>query len=158
MEFKQDLSSPKPVLKTLTAFANTAGGRLVIGITEDRRIIGVADPLKESVPVKPFGEKDQAQVEAQDQAQVEVEAQVNFQILSACAQGPLSSAEIAAALGHNQLSGNLRKALPRLRKAGLLAFTVPDKPRSRMQKYRLTETGKKWLNKKSRDNEDTAKR
>src|SRR6056297_2282931 len=47
LEFKQDLSSPKPVLKTLTAFANTAGGRLVIGVTEDRRIIGVADPLKE---------------------------------------------------------------------------------------------------------------
>jgi ATP-dependent DNA helicase RecG len=116
--------------------------------------------LKESVPVKPFREKDQAQVEAQDQAQVEVEAQaqVNFKILSACAQGPLSSAEIAAAMGHSQLSGNLRKALPRLRQAGLLAFTVPDKPRSRMQKYRLTETGRKWLNKKSRDYEGTAKR
>lgn len=153
LEFKQDLSSPKPVLKTLTAFANTAGGRLVIGVTEDRRIIGVADPLKESVPVKSFGAQDQAQ----DQAQVEVEAQVNIQILSACAQKPLSSDNIAAALGHTQLSGNLRKALPRLRQAGLLAFTVPDKPRSRLQKYRLTEMGRKWLNKKSRDNEDTAK-
>jgi hypothetical protein len=160
LEFKQDLSSPKPVLKTLTAFANTAGGWLVIGVTEDRRIIWVADPLKESVPVKPFGEKDQAQVEAQDRAQVEVEAQaqVNFKILSACVQGPLSSADIAAALGHSQLSGNLRKALPRLRQAGLLAFTVPNKPMSRRQKYQLTETGRKWLNKKFRDNEGTAKR
>jgi DNA-binding transcriptional regulator PaaX len=102
----------------------------------------IARAFRESVPVKPFREKDQAQVEAQDQAQVEVEAQVNIQILSACAQGPLSSAEIATALGHNQLSGNLRKALPRLRQAGLLAFTVPDKPRNRLQKYRLTETGK----------------
>ncbi len=27
LEFKRDLSSPKPLLKTLVAFANTAGGR-----------------------------------------------------------------------------------------------------------------------------------
>ena len=26
LEFKQDMSSPKNILKTLTAFANTAGG------------------------------------------------------------------------------------------------------------------------------------
>jgi len=26
LEFKRDLSSPKPILKTLLAFANTAGG------------------------------------------------------------------------------------------------------------------------------------
>ena len=31
LEFKQDLSSPKSILKTLVAFANTAGGLLVIG-------------------------------------------------------------------------------------------------------------------------------
>ncbi|MCG7847734.1 MAG: ATP-binding protein, partial [ANME-2 cluster archaeon] len=29
LEFKQDLSSPKNMLKTLVAFANTAGGRLI---------------------------------------------------------------------------------------------------------------------------------
>jgi hypothetical protein len=29
LEFKRDLSSPKPLLKNLVAFANTAGGRLV---------------------------------------------------------------------------------------------------------------------------------
>ena len=31
LEFKRDLSSPKNILKTLVAFANTAGGRLIIG-------------------------------------------------------------------------------------------------------------------------------
>ena len=34
LEFKQDLSSPKPLLKTLVAFANTAGGILVLGVDE----------------------------------------------------------------------------------------------------------------------------
>ena len=47
LEFKRDLSSPKPLLKTLVAFANTAGGRLVIGVTDDYQLIGVDDPLTE---------------------------------------------------------------------------------------------------------------
>ena len=47
LEFKRDLSSPKPILKTLVAFANTAGGRLVIGVTDDKQLIGVHNPLDE---------------------------------------------------------------------------------------------------------------
>lgn len=45
LEFKRDLSSPKPLLKTLVAFANTAGGRLVVGVDDRGKIIGVAHPL-----------------------------------------------------------------------------------------------------------------
>ena len=48
VEFKQDLSSPKNMLKTLVAFANTAGGRLIIGVEDDsKEVIGVSDPLDE---------------------------------------------------------------------------------------------------------------
>jgi ATP-dependent DNA helicase RecG len=107
--------------------------------------------LGTSVPVTPSGSKGQAQGKAQEPAQVEAQdqaqvgAQVDHQILTACAENPMSSAEIAAALGHRQLSGNLRKALPRLREAGLLAFTVPDHPKSRWQKYRLTDKGRQWI-------------
>ena len=82
--------------------------------------------------------------EAQVEAQVEV--QVYLDILFACSVQPLSSGEIATALGHKKLSGNIRKALPRLKDAGLLAYTIPDKPNSRLQKYRLTARGKAWLN------------
>ncbi len=45
LEFKRDLSSPKSVVKTLVAFANTAGGTLVIGVDDNKIIIGVSDPL-----------------------------------------------------------------------------------------------------------------
>ncbi len=47
LEFKRDLSSPKPILKTLVAFANTAGGILIIGKADDGEIVGVDDVLAE---------------------------------------------------------------------------------------------------------------
>lgn len=48
LEFKRDLSSLQPILKTLVAFANTAGGTLVIGIQDDGAVVGVADALREA--------------------------------------------------------------------------------------------------------------
>ena len=45
LEFKRDLSSPKPLMKTLVAFANTAGGQLIIGVDDDGTVLGVDDPL-----------------------------------------------------------------------------------------------------------------
>lgn len=43
LEFKQDLSSIKPIMKTLVAFANTAGGTLIIGRADGGKIIGIED-------------------------------------------------------------------------------------------------------------------
>lgn len=47
LEFKRDLSSPRGVLKTLVAFANSAGGCVVLGVTDDKQVVGVVDPLSE---------------------------------------------------------------------------------------------------------------
>lgn len=47
LEFKRDLSSLKPILKSLVAFANTAGGTLAIGRADDGTIVGVAHALAE---------------------------------------------------------------------------------------------------------------
>ncbi len=48
LEFKQDLSSPKNLVKTLVAFANTAGGRVIIGVDDKTRLpVGVDRPLDE---------------------------------------------------------------------------------------------------------------
>lgn len=46
LEFKRDLSSPDGVLKSLVAFANTAGGTVLIGVEDrTRHVRGVSDPL-----------------------------------------------------------------------------------------------------------------
>ena len=50
LEFKRDLSSPQNLLKTLVAFANSAGGRLVIGVDDARRVVGV---IAMTIPDKP---------------------------------------------------------------------------------------------------------
>lgn len=46
LEFKRDPSSPAPALRTVVAFANSAGGRLVIGVEDrTRAVVGVKAPL-----------------------------------------------------------------------------------------------------------------
>lgn len=47
LEFKRDLSSPERVLRTIVAFANTAGGTLIIGVEDaTKRVLGLDDPLE----------------------------------------------------------------------------------------------------------------
>ncbi len=48
LEFKRDLSSPQNVLKTLVAFANSAGGQIIIGVNDrTKAVMGVENPLDE---------------------------------------------------------------------------------------------------------------
>ncbi len=48
LEFKRDLSSPEKLLRTLVAFANGAGGILIIGVKDgDKTVVGVTDVTKE---------------------------------------------------------------------------------------------------------------
>lgn len=47
IEFKQTISAAHRIARTLTAFANTAGGTLLIGVADDGRITGVASEYRE---------------------------------------------------------------------------------------------------------------
>lgn len=98
------------------------------------------------------------QIEAQDEAQVnqdeaqvnqveaQVEAQVELQpwhieLLRACTRGEQSGKELFVAAGYSSRTGNFKKGLQRLIDAGFLELTIPAKPNSRLQKYRLTSKG-----------------
>lgn len=46
LEFKRDLSSPEGILKCIVAFANTAGGIIIVGVEDGtRHVRGVRDVL-----------------------------------------------------------------------------------------------------------------
>lgn len=49
---------------------------------------------------------------------------------------------LAEHLGHQHISGELKKQIKRLMEKKLIVMTIPDKPNSRLQRYRLTDSGK----------------
>ena len=58
---------------------------------------------------------------------------------------PARSREIQEATGFRHRETFQRHYLDQLLADGLLERTLPDKPKSRLQKYRLTEQGRAWL-------------
>jgi len=61
------------------------------------------------------------------------------EILHLLKKEPLSKGEISQALKHKHISGALKKTLISLLNRSRIAFTVPEKPNSRLQKYKLNE-------------------
>ncbi|MCH8495476.1 MAG: ATP-binding protein, partial [Balneolales bacterium] len=41
LEFKRIISSPEKIARELAAFANTRGGTMLIGVNDDKKIVGV---------------------------------------------------------------------------------------------------------------------
>ena len=66
-------------------------------------------------------------------------------VMGLLAGGARSKAEIAAGLGHKEISGQLNKVIRLLLQEQIVAYTIPEKPNSRLQKYVLTERGKASL-------------
>jgi ATP-dependent DNA helicase RecG len=60
--------------------------------------------------------------------------------MAAVCSTPRSRSELAESLGHKSITGALRLALADLMEAGLIEYSIPDKPNSRLQKYRITSS------------------
>ena len=66
-----------------------------------------------------------------------VESDMARQILGFLKANSLSKSEIAQRLGKSKTTRYLNELMHRLLQSGRVAYTIPDKPNSRLQKYRL---------------------
>ena len=88
-------------------------------------------------------EAQEAQVGAQE-AQV-VLTTVEKTILESCKNTPKTGQELVIASGYSTRTGHFKRSVEKLLMLRLIEMTIPSKPRSSKQKYRLTEKGKMWL-------------
>ena len=66
-------------------------------------------------------------------------------ILTACAKAPRTKAELLGSAGLANAYLNYKRHILPLVQSGILEMTIPDKPNSRLSKYRLTEKGRASL-------------
>lgn len=104
--------------------------------------------------VEQAGEQVTEQVTEQVSAQVDeqVSEQVS-NILHACGNSPKSKLELLSSAGLSNAYLNYKRHIVPLLEQGLLEMTLPDKPNSRLQKYRLTEKGLRVLAAEKPDNQ-----
>lgn len=73
-------------------------------------------------------------------------SELELHILQMCEQSPKRAAEILAALGYKSRTGHFKKALTNLvDQEHAIEYTLPNAPRSRNQRYRITDRGRALL-------------
>ena len=84
---------------------------------------------------------DPAQLTTRPKSRVEsgVESKMAQTILEILKSESLSKSEIAARLGKSRPNRYLNDLMAQMLKAGVVEYTIPDKPNSRLQKYRLAK-------------------
>ncbi|AEC01420.1 Fic family protein [Parasphaerochaeta coccoides] len=87
--------------------------------------------------------RDEAEHQVKHQVKHQVElTEIHVSVLRALEKKPLSRKEIFSFLAMSGDTRAYQRHLAPLLDSGLIERTIPDKPNSRMQKYRLTDKGK----------------
>lgn len=120
VEYKRELTPELDLEKEVIAFLNTPEGGFIY-----------TDPVE-------------APVEALVEAPVPL-TETERKILAAVASQPLGRSALLSVLGYGQPTRNYKAAMAILLQARLIDPTLPDKPNSRLQQYRLTDKGRALL-------------
>ena len=122
----------------------TAYGREVFKVSRNfiRLVFPYAVPIQVTPPVIEQvtpGAQSRAQSRAQSGAQSD-------KVIKALYERPLAIAELLDLYGLEIKTGAFKRTVKELLVNGLIEYTLPDKPNSRLQKYRLTDKGRALLN------------
>ena len=66
-------------------------------------------------------------------------------VLRQLINGPMSKADLPRGLGQKTVSGQLSRVIRLLVADGSVGYTIPEKPRSRLQRRRLTDQGRRAI-------------
>ena len=80
--------------------------------------------------------RPESRPESQPESQPE---SLESRVLQILQNGPLSKAELSQKLGQKTVSGTLNQLVRSLVTSGKVAYTLPEKPNSRLQKYKLNK-------------------
>ena len=81
----------------------------------------------------------------QGESQSRPESKLANKIIFLLKKAEFGKAQIALKLGHKTVSGELKKQISQLLENSIIEMTIPERPNSRLQQYRLTEKGKVLL-------------
>ncbi len=105
-------------------------------------IVFMLGAIREALEEAGFTGVAQGEGERGAQSRAQSRAQSD-QVLAALVPGSLSMGGLVEALSLRSKTGALKRTVASLLEEGLVEHTIPDKPRSRLQRYRLTAKGRR---------------
>jgi predicted HTH transcriptional regulator len=135
----RDAGLPEPAIRL-------DGGSFVLTIWRKEPQSGTKSaPSRDQVSPPATGQVT-GQVTAQPESQPELQPEsMELRILRLLSGKPLGKADLSTAMGQKAISGQLNKVIRVLVGDQTIEPTIPEKPTSRLQKYRLTDKGRALL-------------
>lgn len=131
--------------KIKRAMANNGSPAPIFDSNEERDYFLTILPIHEQFSLNVQKAQDEAQDEVQDIYATSSLTDLESKIIVLLTKTELAKQDILQQLGYKTVVGNLKRAMVNLLELELIAYTLPDKPSSKNQRYVLTAKGQKYL-------------